>query len=169
MVRAPVDDAALDAYRERFALALTNFGMQRMVSRVLAALIVAEKPALTMTELGAQLGASAGAMSGALRILSTVGLVERVPAPGSRRYHYRVSDSAWYEAMMHKNTELMEVMRRTAADGVAAAGGETTVAGRRLADMRDFYAFIQEEMPALMARWQDRRNTRSATGRVLSG
>jgi len=38
--------------------------------------------------------------------------------------------------------------------GVVAAGGSTTPAGRRLAEMRDFYAFVQGEMPEIMEKWR---------------
>ena len=35
-----------------------------------------------------------------------------------------------------------------------AAGGPATPAGARLAGMRDFYDFVQEELPLLLRRWQ---------------
>ncbi|MFC7757662.1 hypothetical protein ACFQY4_06075 [Catellatospora bangladeshensis] len=44
------------------------------------------------------------------------------------------------------------------AEGVIdAAGGEDTVAGRRLADMRDFFLFVQDQVGSALARWQEQR------------
>ena len=56
---------------------------------------------MTMGELGEQLQASSGAISGAVKMLTSVGLVERVPAPASRRDHYRLRDDAW--AVLYTN------------------------------------------------------------------
>jgi DNA-binding transcriptional regulator GbsR (MarR family) len=64
-----------------------------MTARVLAALLFTEQPAMTAGDLGARLQASSGAISGAVKMLTSVGLVERVPAPASRRDHYRLRDS----------------------------------------------------------------------------
>lgn len=55
-----------------------------MTARVLAALLFTEQPAMTAGDLGARLQASSGAISGAVKMLTSVGLVERVPAPASR-------------------------------------------------------------------------------------
>src|SRR5689334_10789562 len=84
-VARPDQDPVHVDYRERFALVFTNFGLQRMVARVYAALLVSESPTVTMPELAEALNASAGAISGAVKTLVTIGLVEQVPAPGSRR------------------------------------------------------------------------------------
>ncbi len=69
---------------EELALVLTSHGLQRMTARVLAALLFTEQPSMTMSDLADRLRASTGAVSGAIKMLSSVGLVERTPAPGSR-------------------------------------------------------------------------------------
>ena len=67
---------------EELALVLSSHGLQRMTARVLAALLFTEQPTMTMGELADRLLASPGAISGALKMLTSVGIVERVPAPG---------------------------------------------------------------------------------------
>ncbi len=86
---------------EELALVLTNHGLQRMTARVLATLLFTEQPTITAGELAASLRASAGSISGAVKMLMSVGLVERVPAPASRRDHYRLRDNAW--AVLYTN------------------------------------------------------------------
>ena len=71
----------LSVAAEQLALVLVNHGLQRMTARVLAALLFVEQPAITMGELADRLHASSGAVSGAIRMLISVGLAERVPAP----------------------------------------------------------------------------------------
>jgi hypothetical protein len=117
---------------------------------------------MTMPELAETLNASAGAIYGAVKTLTTVGLVQRVPAPGSRREHYAIDDDGWYRAMARKNQLVIAEMRDLAADGLDKVGGPDSVAGHRLAEMRDFYGLMHEEMPILLGRWEEFRDARRA-------
>jgi DNA-binding transcriptional regulator GbsR (MarR family) len=142
---------------EQLALVLSTHGMQRMTARVLAALLFTEQPTMTMGELADRLQASSGAISGALKMLTSVGIVERVPAPGSRRDHYRLRDNAWAVQYTNQNEVTAAVIK------AAEAGIATTEAGslarQRLTQMRDFYTFLLDEIPALLDRWYQRSGT----------
>src|SRR5437879_8644749 len=61
---------------EELALVLSTHGMQRMTARVLATLLFTEQPTMTAGEIAERLQASAGAISGAVKMLTSVGLVE---------------------------------------------------------------------------------------------
>ncbi len=98
---------------EELALVLTNHGLQRMTARVLATLLFTEHPTTTMGELADRLQASSGAISSALKMLTSVGLVERVPAPASRRDHFRLRDDAWAVLYTNQN-EIIEAMQNAA-------------------------------------------------------
>ncbi|HEY1839864.1 MAG TPA: MarR family transcriptional regulator [Mycobacterium sp.] len=136
---------------EQLALVLTNHGLQRMTARVLAALLFTEQTTMTMGELATRLQASSGAISGAIKMLTSVGLAQRVPAPGSRRDHYRLPDDAW--AVLYTNQNAVISAMQAAAEVGIEATGHDSLAGRRLAQMRDFYAFLLGEIPALLDRW----------------
>jgi DNA-binding MarR family transcriptional regulator len=138
---------------EQLALVLTNHGLQRMTARVLSALLFIEQPTTTAGELSDLLHASTGAISGAIKMLMSVGLVERVPAPASRRDHYRLRDNAWAVLYTNQN-EVLAAMQRAAEAGVAEApsGG---LAHHRLTQMRDFYDFLLSQIPALLERWHE--------------
>lgn len=140
---------------ERMALTLAGGGMQKATARVLAALLFADSESVTAPELADRLGISSGSVSGAIKMLSTVGLIERVPAPGSRREHYRLRDGAWATLMSTQNG-MVQAMFETADQGIAAAGRDS-VAARRLEEMRDFYGFMFRELPALVERWRAER------------
>lgn len=66
-----------------------------MTARVLASLLFTEQASVTMGELADPLQASSGAISGAVKMLTSVCLAERIPAPASRHDHYRLRDDAW--------------------------------------------------------------------------
>jgi DNA-binding MarR family transcriptional regulator len=146
---------------ERLALVLSDHGLQRMTARVLAALLFSEQPSVTMGELAEGLEASSGAISGAIKMLTSVGLAERVPMPGSRRDHYRLRDNAW--AVLYTNQNAVILAMQAAAEAGIAATGNGSLAARRLTEMHDFYAFLLSEIPALLDRWHQ-RPTSSAPG-----
>jgi DNA-binding transcriptional regulator GbsR (MarR family) len=142
---------------ERLALALNQNGMQRMVARVLAAFLFSDRDSVTAAELGEQLGASAGSISGAITMLRAVGLIEPAPVPGSRRAHYRMRDDAWATMMSGQNA-MVRVMQDIAEAGVASTPPDSPAA-RRLEGMRDFYAYLFAELPALIERWRAQQDT----------
>ena len=149
---AGTDEALLRDYVERFALVLADMGMQRMSARVLALFVCTDSATLTGTDIAEQLGVSAAAVSGAVRTLQQAGLLQRSPAPGSRREHYRLSGNAWADAGVIKH-ERLDTLARLADDGLTLVGSDGAAAAR-LSQMRDFYAFLAAEIPALMERWR---------------
>ncbi|WP_413800480.1 GbsR/MarR family transcriptional regulator [Streptomyces iranensis] len=95
---------------------------------------------------------SSGAVSGAVKQLIPTGMIERVPAPGSRRDHYRFREHAWATLMSSQNA-ILAVMGDAATEGLKSADADST-AGRRLHEMQDFYAFMQREMAVLIDNWR---------------
>lgn len=151
---AGVDDRSR-AYVERFALVLTQMGMQRMAARALALFLCSDAATLTPTDIARDLGVSPAAVSGALGTLDRSGLIARAPVPGSRRDHYRLAGDTWTEAGVVKRDRL-DALAALAADGLDVVAGDGPAAGR-LREMRDFYAFLAEEIPALLDRWRAAR------------
>jgi MarR family len=126
--------------------------LQRMTARLLAAFLFTDQPGLTMGDLADDLGVSPGSVSAGIKTLTSVGLIEQIPAPGSRRDHYRMRDDAWPTLFSTQN-QVIRVMQQAVDDGIAVSG-PNSVASRRLDEMRDFYAFMVRELPALVDRWQ---------------
>ena len=153
------DNPDLQHAAEHLALVLSDHGLQRMTARVLATLLFTEQPSVTMGELAERLEASSGAISGAIKMLTSVGLAERVPVPASRRDHYRLRDDAW--AVLYTNQNAVISAMQAAAEVGISATGHDSLAGRRLTEMRDFYAFLLDEIPALLDRWHQQSVPRS--------
>ncbi|MFU8872230.1 GbsR/MarR family transcriptional regulator [Micromonospora sp. SL4-19] len=158
--RSPArNEEEVHLFVERMAMAYADVGFPRMAGRVLFTVMSADDP-LTAAEIGEQLDVSPAAVSGAVRYLTQFGMLVREPVKGSRRDRYRMPDNAWYEATLTK-TGLYKSFIDIANGGVEALHGRATPAGERVAEMRDFYVFIQEEIDALGERWRARR---AATG-----
>jgi predicted transcriptional regulator len=146
------DEKALRDVVEQLGRLLAEWGLPRMAARVLFVLMTADERALTAGELAERLGVSPAAISGAVRYLTQIHMVARDVVPGSRRDLYRLVDDSWYEVTLEKMT-LLTTLADIARGAVDAAGGPGTPAGARLAGMRDFYDFVQGELPAMLERW----------------
>ncbi|WP_432902344.1 GbsR/MarR family transcriptional regulator [Micromonospora matsumotoense] len=152
-------DDEVHLFVERMAMAFADVGFPRMAARVLFAVMSADGP-MTAAQIGELLGVSAAAVSGAVRYLTQFGMLVREPVPRSRRDHYRLPDNPWYEGTITK-TGLYKNFIDIADAGIDALGGTGTPGGERVAEMRDFFLFVQEEIDSLGERWRVRR---AATG-----
>jgi hypothetical protein len=162
MMSVPPSSEAAEQFTTRLAAMLSDAGFPRMPARVFVALLCTDSGRLTAAELAGAVQGSAGAVSGAVRYLVGLGLVDREHLPGSRKDLYRVRPDAWHAALVRRDA-MVHRFTSTLADGVATLGPDTP-AGRRLAETRDFFAFWQREMPALLERWEAHR-----TGSVSEG
>jgi DNA-binding transcriptional regulator GbsR (MarR family) len=149
--------AEVARFVEHMAMVLNEWGFPRMPARLLVALMTADEGALSAADLAEQLRVSPAAVSTSVRYLMQVGLVARVPSRGSRRDRYRLPEDPWYEATLMKGKALQQ-LSDVADDGVSAVGDDTP-AGRRLAEMRDFFRFIHADMEDQVARWRARQSS----------
>jgi len=149
-------DVEARRFVERFAVMLSDSGYPRMAARTFAAILTAPEGRRTAAELTEQLGVGPSAISGAVKYLMRVGMVVREREPGERRDHYRAHPSAWFDAVA-SNLDVFERFEAGAGDGVAVFGAETPV-GERLDEVRRFFAFLREEVPLLLEKWNKREN-----------
>ena len=145
---------------EHFALLLDEAGMPRMPARAFAAILAEDSGRLTARDLAERLGVSPAAVSGAVRYLTQAGMISRGREPRARLDHYLLHDDLWYETYAHRG-EMLRRWEQAMAEGAAALGPDTP-AGRRLQETREFFAFLREELPAMMERWRARQPTRRA-------
>ncbi|MFJ2816201.1 GbsR/MarR family transcriptional regulator [Streptomyces sp. NPDC087294] len=149
------DAEAVSKFVESFAAQLVEAGMQRMPSRVFAALLSSDEGALTSAELGERLRISPAAVSGAVRYLAQTHMVAREREPGSRRERYRVRGDQWYEALTSREA-LIKRWEGALREGVTSLGPETP-AGRRMAETLAFFEFVEGEIAEMMERWRVHR------------
>jgi predicted transcriptional regulator len=146
------DEQAVGPFIERFASVLVEAGIPPMPARVFSALLVTDSGRLTAAELTELLGASPAAISGAVRYLEQVGMISRQREPGSRRDVYLLRNGLWYEISLGRD-QVLAHWANAARDGAEILGPDTP-AGQRLADSHEFFAFLRQELPALLERWR---------------
>jgi DNA-binding transcriptional regulator GbsR (MarR family) len=159
--RENAGDDAMRRFIERFAVLLTEAGMPRMPARVFACILAEDEGQLTAGELAQRLDVSPAAISGAVRYLTQVGMVYRSREPGSRRDHYRLHDDVWAE-MYTSRAAVLSRWEQAMAEGVELLGTDRP-SGRRIEETREFFAFLREELPAVMERWRERRRSAAET------
>lgn len=146
------DEQAIRRFIERFAATLVEVGIPPMPARVFTALLVTDSARLTAAELSGLLGASPAAISGAVRYLELINMISREREPGSRRDVYTVLDDVWYEVSIQRDQALSRWV--SASREGAAVLDPQTPAGKRMVEMLDFLEFLQQELPAVLARWR---------------
>jgi predicted transcriptional regulator len=141
------------SYVEEFGLLFGQFGLSRMLGRVLGVLMISDPPECSAGELAEALGASRGSISQTTRSLIQMGLVQRRARPGERRDYFRIKPGAW-GGIMRREMEALGGFRETAERGLELLDSEDPDARRGLEEMRDFYAYWEKEMPAVLERWE---------------
>jgi DNA-binding transcriptional regulator GbsR (MarR family) len=143
------------AFVEQLGSALMQAGLPRLPSLVFSALLVDDDGRMTALELASSLALSAGSISGAVRYLEHVGMARRERERGSRRDVYVVDDDAWHGAMMR--TEHVYAPMIGAVTRCLTGLSKDSPAGRRLLLTREFLTFVEDEMTALIDRWDKHR------------
>jgi DNA-binding transcriptional regulator GbsR (MarR family) len=152
--------AAARAFTEAMALFLEGEGLPRMAGRIFSWLLICDPPLQSAPDLAAALQASKGSISTMTALLVRARLIERVALPGQRRDHFRVRARAMSELMLDA-TARITAFRRLAEQGLALLEGAPPDVRERLEDVRDVSVFLEREYPALLARFEARRNGRA--------
>jgi DNA-binding transcriptional regulator GbsR (MarR family) len=146
-----------DEFVDRASSELAAQGFPRMPAKVIMALTASEDGRMTVAELAEQLEVSPAAISGAIRYLITVGFVRSSTVPGSRRHVYALPETAWYASTLHRPglyQHVESVLRSSAGKLPESAARD------RIEEMADFFGFLDERLPELLAEWEHLRSQR---------
>ncbi len=141
-------------YAEEAAVVLAGMGLPQAYGKLLGWLLICTPAAQSGAELSAALGLSKGSVSAGLRMLESSGLVRRVPMPGRRGTFFEMAPDA---IMRAAGSEKFTLFRQLMDRGLAVLGGEDAPGAERLRITRDFYAFIEVEVPKLIERFRAER------------
>ncbi len=141
---------------EDVGLVYEQEGIPRMAGRILGWLLIADPPHQSIDELAQVLQASKGSISTMTRFLIQLGLVERLAFPGQRRDHFRIKPDAW-SLMIRQELFRATATRQLAERGLELMEGQGPEARERLKEMHDLYAFLEDEYPNLLQKWEKER------------
>lgn len=134
---------------EDIGLYFEQMGMPRMAGRILGALLIADPPAQSITDLAGKLNASKSSISIMARLLIEQGLIERVASPIPRRDYYRFKPGGWI-LYMQQWFSLMAGLHRLTERGLALLHDKPAEIQERLMEAHNLFSFLEEHFPVLL-------------------
>lgn len=151
-----VDHPVERSYAEEAGVVLSGMGLPPAAGKILGWLLICDPPSQTGSDIAAALNLSKGSVSTNMRLLEQGGLILRVPVPGRRGVAYQIEPAGLTRPDI---TNKIRIFRELLDRGVELAGGPQARTSERLVYLRDFYAFIEREMPLIVERFEaERRN-----------
>jgi len=142
---------------EGVGIVFEQTGLPRMGGRILGWLIIADPAHQSTTQLTETLMASKGSISTATRLLIQLGFIERVSMPGVRQDSFRISPDAWRHMIKRGLVDEISMIHQLAERGLRLLADRTPLPRNWLEEMRDVYAFLEQEFPGLLERWEQQR------------
>lgn len=151
--RAAADTARL---RERMTSLLCQEGLPRATALIVS-LLIFTPGAWSLDELAEELRVSKASVSLGTRFMEQQGLIERVFVPGERKVHFRVAPDA-LEKAWQQEMDLLKAFSTLLREGATAVSPGQVMVRRRLTEFADFYDFLAEHIPELIAHWKGGTN-----------
>ncbi len=134
--------------------------MTPMEARVFGYLLLADPPHQDFFAIQEFLQASKSAISNALRRLMDQGLVEYTTFTGDRRRYFRINPEGWLNLIktsMARVDPFTRLLRKVLDERAALDSPEFN---EELRKVYDFHVFINEHLPAFLARWEKQEENR---------
>jgi DNA-binding transcriptional ArsR family regulator len=140
------------AFVEEMGQALASYGMTPMAGRMWGWLLICEPVEQTAGDLAEALQASRGAISGTARILASAGMIRRTRRGGDRREFFSAPPET-FDRFLSNAGQIYRQFRGIADRGLAAIEDRPPAARARLEEFRDLFAFMEQEVPAVVDRF----------------
>ncbi len=145
---------------EEVGIVFEQTGLTRMSGRIFGWLLISEPSYQSPSEMAEALMASKGSISTTTRLLSQIGLIERVSMPGERHHHFCLRPDALRHLLGHGLEDEIKMFRKLAERGLEALSGENPLTRSRLEEMHDTYSFLEQEFPVLLQSLEEKRKTK---------
>jgi DNA-binding transcriptional regulator GbsR (MarR family) len=142
---------------EDISLYFEQMGMPRMAGRVLGVLLISDPLEQSIDDLCEVLQASKSSISTTTRLLTEMGLIERVAAPVPRRVYFQFKPGGWV-VFMRMRLRLMASLHQIAERGLELLQAKDPTLLERLQEAHDMFSLIEEELPALLEHVESKRN-----------
>jgi DNA-binding transcriptional regulator GbsR (MarR family) len=152
------NDPRREDFVEQFGVLRELSGSTRMEGRVLAYLMISDKPYVSASELARELQASAGSISTTCRRLMELGFIVRRSIPGDRNHYYGVDDDIWGSFLAGERLYL-DRQRRLFDDMLEKLPGELDGPRRRLQNARNYMVWLASYHKKMLAEWDAYKST----------
>ncbi len=135
---------------EDTGLFFEQMGLPRMAGRILGVLLISDPEAQSIPDLAQSLTASKSAISSITRLLTEVGLIERVASPIPRRVYYHFKPGGWIQYLRHW-IELMSELHQITERGLSLMQDKPASLRARLEDAHELFSLLEERFPEILA------------------
>ena len=141
---------------EDISLYFEQMGLPRMAGRVLGVLLISDPAQQSLNDLCEVLQASKSSVSTTTRLLTEMGLIERVPSPKPRQVAFQFKPGGWV-TFMRMRLRLMASLHDIAERGLDLLQDKDPVLREHLQEAHDMFSLIEDELPKLLARVEANR------------
>ena len=149
---------------EEVGVVFEQTGLPRMAGRIFGWLLISAPPYQSSADLAEILMASKGSISTTTRFLIQMGLIERFVIPGVRHDYFQLRQDALRWIVKHGLEDEIKIFRNIAEKGLVLVKDQASIRRQWLEEMCDRYAFLEQEFPVLMERydkWQAKKRERT--------
>ena len=147
-------------YLEKMGIYFEREGFPRMAGRIFALLLTDPGGQLSASDIVAKIHVSRGSVSTMTRFLIERGLVEKTGSPGKREDLFRLKPDA-LSAMFAQRVSAVQEFRELLQTGLRMTDPKSPNS-RYMAEMADFYNWMESRMPELWKEWEENRNKKSS-------
>ena len=140
-------------YAEEVGMTMGSLGMTPAYGKLLGWLLICDPPGQSLQQMSEALGLSKGSVSTGMRVLERIGLVRRVAVPGMRGHVYEAAPNGLIDMASQAGAQYATI-RRLMERGLALLDDDRSPRADRLRVSRDFYAFIEHEVPKLLEQFK---------------
>jgi DNA-binding transcriptional regulator GbsR (MarR family) len=144
---------------EDIGLFFEQMGLPRMAGRILGVLLISDPEAQSIPDLAQSLQASKSAISSMTRLLTEVGLIERVASPIPRRVYYRFKPGGWILYVRHW-IDLMSELHQITERGLSLVQDKPADSRARLEEAHELFSLLEERFPEILSELVDLHNNR---------
>lgn len=134
---------------EDISLYFEQMGLPRMAGRVLGVLLISDPAEQSLNDLCEVLQSTKSSISTTTRLLTEMGLIERVPSPVPRRLYFRFKRGGWI-TFMRLRLRLMASLHQIAERGLELLQDREPALRDRLQEAHDMFSLIEDRLPALL-------------------
>ena len=141
-------------YVEQWGMLFEVLGASRVMGKILGWLLICDPPEQTARQIADAVGMSIASISTATRSLTQASMIERVRVRGERSARFRIRPGMWAE-LLKRRMGYASSMGELAEKGQGFLDPKDKSTALRLREIQSYCRFIEREMPALLARWEE--------------
>jgi DNA-binding transcriptional regulator GbsR (MarR family) len=136
---------------EDISLYFEQMGLPRTAGRVMGVLLICDPPAQSLTDLCQLLQSSKSSVSTTTRLLTEMGLIERVPSPVPRQVYFQFKPGGWM-VFIRQRLRLWASLHQITEQGLELLQTSDRALRERLQEAHDIFSMIEDELPVLLER-----------------